>query len=221
MTKRKLIIVNKASFNGAFIDDGRLGLTGNHKFYILGDKLELMIKVLNFEIMNIIGHYTKYGQDFLDNDAFTYLPDLRKLGINDIIESNFYKLLELTPDELKTLNYISEQKPEQPYVVEAKSEQRLGQSSEHQHMAETQSEQKLSGLVVEQIIKPKFVVKLKEVTDTTFQQQNLTELTLVKLKELAKDNKLRGYSKLKKADLIAMIQQKIYKQNLFYLFFRL
>ena len=35
--KRKLIISNKASFTGAFIDEGKLGLTGNHKFYILGD----------------------------------------------------------------------------------------------------------------------------------------------------------------------------------------
>src|SRR5690606_11844880 len=46
--KRKLIIANKASFNGAFIDDGKLSLTGNHKFYILGNNLELILKMLNF-----------------------------------------------------------------------------------------------------------------------------------------------------------------------------
>ena len=62
--KQKLIISNKASFTGAFIDDGKLSLTGNHKFYILGDKLKLVKKILDFRIISIIGHYTKYGQDF-------------------------------------------------------------------------------------------------------------------------------------------------------------
>lgn len=108
MKKRKLIIANKASFTGAFIDEGILNLTGNHKFYILGDKLELILKLLDFKIMNIIGHYTKYGQDFLDNEAFTYIPDIRKLGITDITESEFYKLLELTTDEIKALKYTDE-----------------------------------------------------------------------------------------------------------------
>jgi len=36
--KRKLIIANKASFNGAFIDDGNLGLSGSDKTYIISDK---------------------------------------------------------------------------------------------------------------------------------------------------------------------------------------
>jgi hypothetical protein len=98
--KRKLIISNKASFNGAFIDEGKLSLTGNHKFYILGDNLELVTKMLNFKIINIIGHYTKYGQDFLDNEAFKYIPDIRKLGIADITEDEFYKLIGLTRQEM-------------------------------------------------------------------------------------------------------------------------
>ncbi len=99
--KRKLIIANKASFNGAFIDEGKLSLTGNHKFYIIGDKLEIIIKMLSYKIIDIIGHYTKYGQDFLDNEAFTYLPDIRKLGMEDIDEKQFYKLIGLTQDEIK------------------------------------------------------------------------------------------------------------------------
>jgi len=101
--KRKLIISNKASFTGAFIDDGKLGLTGNHKFYILGDNLELVKKMLDFKIINIIGHYTKYGQDFLDNEAFKYLPDIRKLGITDITEDEFYKLIGLTRQEINQI----------------------------------------------------------------------------------------------------------------------
>ena len=101
--KRKLIISNKASFTGAFIDEGKISLTGNHKFYILGNNLELVKKMLDFKIINIIGHYTKYGQDFLDNEAFKYLPDIRKLGIDDITEDKFYKLIGLTRQEINQI----------------------------------------------------------------------------------------------------------------------
>ena len=104
MKKRKIIIANKASFNGAFIDEGKLSLTGNHKFYIIGKNLELLIKIFNFKIIDIIGHYTKYGQDFLDNEAFKYIPDIRKLDIKDINELQFYKLIGLTDDEIKLIN---------------------------------------------------------------------------------------------------------------------
>jgi len=103
-TNTKIIIANKASFAGAFIDNGTLSLTGNHKFYILGDKLELIIKMLSFKIVDIIAHYTKYGQDFLDNESFTYLPDIRKLKIKDIDEKHFYKLIGLTQDEIKLVD---------------------------------------------------------------------------------------------------------------------
>ena len=57
--------------------------------------------MLKFKISDIICHYTKYRQDFLDNDAFAYLPDLRKLGITDISEIQFYKLIGLTSDDIK------------------------------------------------------------------------------------------------------------------------
>ena len=59
------------------------------------------MKMLSYKIIDIIGHYTKYGQDFLDNEAFTYLPDIRKLGIEDIDEKKLYKLIGLTQDEIK------------------------------------------------------------------------------------------------------------------------
>jgi hypothetical protein len=124
--KRKLIISNKASFTGAFIDEGKLSLTGNHKFYILGDNLELVKKVLDFGIINIIGHYTKYGQDFLDNEAFTYLPDIRKLGIQDITEDEFYKLIGLTRQEINQIKNplskeVIEDEPEEVVEIEVKS----------------------------------------------------------------------------------------------------
>ena len=101
--KRKLIISNKASFTGAFIDEGKLNLTGNDKSYILGDNLELILKMLKFKITEIIGQYTKYRQDFLEKEVFTYIPDIRKLNIKDITENEFYKLIKLNNDEIKDI----------------------------------------------------------------------------------------------------------------------
>jgi len=102
-SKRKLIIANKRGFRGAFIDEGKLSLTGNHKFYILGENLELMKKMMGFKISEIISDYLKYGQSFLDSETFKYFPDIRKLGIVDITEKEFYKLIGLTPEEIKLL----------------------------------------------------------------------------------------------------------------------
>ena len=101
--KRKLIIANKSSFAGAFIDEGKLGLTGSDKSYILGENLELILKMLSFKISSIISHYTKYRQDFLENEIYRYLPDIRKLGISDITEDEFYKLIGLTEQEINQI----------------------------------------------------------------------------------------------------------------------
>ena len=59
--------------------------------------------MLEYKIINIIGYYTKYGQDFLDNEAFKYLPDIRKLGLADITEDEFYKLVGLTKQEINQI----------------------------------------------------------------------------------------------------------------------
>ena len=101
--KRKLIISNKASFTGAFIDEGKLGLTGNDKSYIMGENLEIILKLLSFKISNMISHFTKYRQDFLEKEVYTYLPDIRKLGIADITEDEFYNLIGLTNDEISQI----------------------------------------------------------------------------------------------------------------------
>ena len=101
--KRKLIISNKASFTGAFIDEGKLGLTGNDKSYIIGDNLELILKILSFKIGDMISHFTKYRQDFLEKEVYTYIPDIRKLGITDITEDEFYKLIGLTCQEINQI----------------------------------------------------------------------------------------------------------------------
>lgn len=98
--KRKIIIANKSSFSGMFIDEGKLGLTGAGKFYILGDNLDIMLKLLSFSIFNIVCHCTKYGQDFVCKVIFEYIPDIRKLNIEDITEEQFYKMIKLTAEEI-------------------------------------------------------------------------------------------------------------------------
>lgn len=100
MKTRKLIIANKSSFEGAFIDEGKLGLSGLDKSYIVGDNLELILKMLNFKISKIVSNFTKYRQDFLDKEIYSFLPDIRKLGITNIEENDLYVLIGFTPEEI-------------------------------------------------------------------------------------------------------------------------
>lgn len=104
--KRKLIIANKRGFKGAFIDEGKLSLTGTEKIYILGNNLELILKIMNFEISHIICDYTKYRMSFLEKEVCNYIPDIRKLGINDITEDEFYNLIGLTRQEINQIKNI-------------------------------------------------------------------------------------------------------------------
>ena len=41
----------------------------------------------------------------MDNEAFKYLPDIRKLGITDITEDEFYTLLKLTKQEINQIKH--------------------------------------------------------------------------------------------------------------------
>jgi hypothetical protein len=114
--KRKLIIANKRGFKGAFIDEGKLSLTGTNKYYILGDNLEIIKKILGFNINVVISDFLKYSQSFLDKEAFKYIPDIRKLGITDITEDEFYKLLGLTLDEINQIkNPLTKKETEKNY----------------------------------------------------------------------------------------------------------
>jgi hypothetical protein len=101
--ERKLILANKASYIGSHIDDGRLGLCGNDKFYILGEYLEIMQRFFTFKINGIVCHYTKYRQDFLERDSFAFIPDVRKLSVMNITEKEYYVLLGLTDDEIHSI----------------------------------------------------------------------------------------------------------------------
>ena len=101
--KRKLIIANKRGFKGAFIDEGKLSITGTEKFYILGDNLEIILKIMRFGISGIICDYTKYRMSFLEKEVCNYIPDIRKLGIADITEDEFYMLIGLTRQEINQI----------------------------------------------------------------------------------------------------------------------
>lgn len=91
--KRKLILSHKSELAGIFIDSGKLGICGTHNYYITGNNLTLITKILSFDIIKKAGIYTKYGQNFLDTDFFTYVPDLRKLEYTNITEDEFNKLI--------------------------------------------------------------------------------------------------------------------------------
>ena len=101
--KRKLIIANKRGFKGAFIDEGKLSITGTEKFYILGNNLEIILKIMQFGISGIICDYTKYRMSFLEKEVCNYIPDIRKLGLADITEDEFYELIGLTRQEINQI----------------------------------------------------------------------------------------------------------------------
>ena len=102
---KKIIISNKRTFNGAFIDNGKYGLCGRG-FYILDDdnKLELLLYSLNYKIYNLICKIIKYSQDFLDKEVFNYVIDIRKLKINNINEKILYNLIGFDDNEIKIIN---------------------------------------------------------------------------------------------------------------------
>ena len=67
----------------------------NCLYKIPSTRLELIKKILKFEIIKKASMFTKYGQNLLDTDFFTYVPDLRKLGYTDITEDEFNKLISI------------------------------------------------------------------------------------------------------------------------------
>ena len=62
------------------------------------------LKMMHFKISQTICDYTKYRMSFLEKEVCDYIPDLRKLGIKDITEQEFYVLIGLTHDEISSFN---------------------------------------------------------------------------------------------------------------------
>jgi Eco57I restriction-modification methylase len=105
----KLIIANKSSFKGVMIDDGKMGLVGNHKFYVTGDDLDILKLFFETNLASVIAHYTKYGQDFLDKDAFTYIPDVRKISeeeLPEITDECLNKYFDFTDEEIAMIQTL-------------------------------------------------------------------------------------------------------------------
>ena len=100
---KKLILANKSSLQGAFIDNGHLSLTGNHKAYIIGSNLELMKSLFNYKLIRLLENYMKFYQDLVNRDVYNYIPDIRLLK-TPINESNLYKKIGFTESELKEIN---------------------------------------------------------------------------------------------------------------------
>jgi hypothetical protein len=224
--KVKLIISNKASFSGSFIDNGKLSLTGNDKFYILGNNLKLVKKVLDLPLSNIIGHYTKYRQDFLDKEAFQFIPDIRKLGIQDIMEDELYELLGLTATEIEQIKgTICKQQGKQERKQEMKqesNEEMKQESNEEMKQERKQVEnlnilncQELIQLCKERKIKGYSKLKKQEIINLLSQENrveikdhsevNLNNLTCKELIQLCKERNIKGYSKLKKQEIIDLL----------------
>lgn len=108
--KHKLIIANKSSFAGVLVDNGRLGIVGSDKVYILGDdtaSLDRLKSVFDTKLGAVIAHYTKYRQDFLDRSAYKYIPDVRNIPASEMPEITDAALAEyfnFTDEEKASLN---------------------------------------------------------------------------------------------------------------------
>ena len=102
--ENKLILANKASLKGGLIDNGTFGLVGSDKFYILGDELEILKEFLESQLCEILSHLTKYRQDFLEKDAFNYIPDIRYICEKKYDKEKIYEYFKFTEEEIKNIN---------------------------------------------------------------------------------------------------------------------
>ena len=108
--KNKIIIANKISLVGSFIDNGKYGICGRC-FYILGNenenneinKLNDLLNTFNFKLYNLMCKVLKYSQEFLDKELFNYIVDIRKLNIS-VSEKELYKLIDFNELELEIIN---------------------------------------------------------------------------------------------------------------------
>ena len=100
---RKIIIPSSRMFQGAFTDNGRMGVSG--PYYITNvDNTDILLKVLGFRIMAAVTVATHYNMQLMHAGTTSpFIPDLGKLGITDITEEAFYDLIGLTEEERASL----------------------------------------------------------------------------------------------------------------------
>ena len=51
----------------------------------------------------MINNVVKYNMELRDDHVMKFIPDLRKLNINDITEDGFYEMIGLTQDDINEL----------------------------------------------------------------------------------------------------------------------
>ena len=100
----KVILCNKTLLSGYFIDEGKFSLArSDPNMFYTGDNLKIIHKMLGFKLLHLLVDATKYHMDLMSRDIGEYLPDLSKMGIDDIEEDAFYDLIGLTADEKKEI----------------------------------------------------------------------------------------------------------------------
>ena len=106
-TQRKLICACRYAYDiGLFSDDGRLITDGCHGIdYFLTENHDLMKKVLGFNLMKTVVKYTKTSMRFKESYMAYWFADLSKIGIQDITEEEFNRLIKAyeTEEEVRPL----------------------------------------------------------------------------------------------------------------------
>jgi len=105
----KLILCNKSILTGCIIDKGKFSLSpSSPNVFFTSDNLTLLHKMLGFKLIQILSQTTKYHMTLLNREIGKFIPDLSKMGFDDIEEDAFYDLIGLTEAEKKEISECCE-----------------------------------------------------------------------------------------------------------------
>lgn len=148
----------------------------------------------------VVGVLTNAIAEVNGNEVLDFLTEEDKAKSNDStsVDNEFVKSLEkgLTKIEKDDENYEESKKPVKKFVKEEKKEIKKEEKKE------------------EKVVKTEKVEKVKEelkkveakVEKKASKVEDLSEKTLVELKEIAKERGLKGYSSLKKAEILELLK---------------
>lgn len=102
----KLILCNKTILTGMVIDEGgKFSLSpSSPNVFFTSDNLTLIHKMMDFKLIQMLAATTKYHMCLLNREIGKFIPDLSKMGIDDIEEDAFYDLIGLTDAEKKEIS---------------------------------------------------------------------------------------------------------------------
>ena len=107
INKPKLLLCYKSSLYNGLIDNGKYGICGRNNFYILNDNLEdlkVIKRYLEFKIFELLNQSLKYNSNFVDITIWDFIPNILNVKSYDKITENiFYKMLNLTNDEINVI----------------------------------------------------------------------------------------------------------------------